>query len=401
MATIDMNRVHSFVASGPSRVPDPASLFTPDADLTRDVLWPLVARRNLKRLLTCVGRLAAHAEPDTRRVLFTLAEHVLGWADRELEHFLTQPEVTSWIAGVELGGVDDAEALTPWLGTFVLAETMRNGGDLPSVPVALSAPGVLELRAWGHLVTTEPATAPVVLSGAFAGVLMIGSGASRCEVVADADDPTLWALPKVADDLVVSGLPNTWLERALPQSDQVAALSRDELTAFASRVRAGADLLARVWPEAWDEVAAILRWVVPLTPDDSFYVPGFRGLIALGTRSAYPMPCLIFHETSHNRFSTILELADASTNPEEFIYSPFAKGKGPVTDLLHSCWSFTREFGLLRRLAVADELPDTDQYRKLMRKFEIFLEQAIPSLHRNARLTELGSAVLASIEEAA
>jgi HEXXH motif-containing protein len=392
-----LNRVRAFIASGPSRLPDASTLFAPNAQHTADVIWPLVARRNLKRLTTTAVRLAGMADADTHDALFVLLGTVLELPDEALTCFLTQPEVTSWLVGAEQAEAGDAATFTAWLGQFVLAEVASRGGVLPAVPVATSSPHHVELRAWGRRLVSEAPLPAVVTCSFRRGVLSFGTGRWMDQHV-EPEDTRLIQLPRLARRLFVSGGPNAWLTHAFPEVQQVAELDAPRLAAFAALLGGGIEVLSAVWPEAWHEVEVMLRWVVPLTPDDSFYVPGFRGLIAVGETHTYPMAMTLFHETSHNKFSSILELADASSNPDEPVFSPFARGKGPVTSLIHSCWSFAREYQLIQRLKAAGHLKGAG-IQKLEKKFQVFFDKGIPSLRRTARLSPLGDAVLASIEQ--
>jgi HEXXH motif-containing protein len=348
-----------------------------------DVLWPLVARRNLRRFARIAVRI-----PERDRAAFEPSLALLSALDdATLVALFTGPELTSWIAGVEGNPPDAVPDFAAWLAQFVLPVAIRHGLDLAEVPVATSAPGHLELLYAGRRVLLDRA-GPTVRCAVRGGVL----------TVAGATDPPWVPIPTLDARISVSGGPNGWLDHAFPERDQIADCDLPRLRSFVDRLAGGAAELHAVWPEAWDEVRAILRWIVPLNVEDSFYVPGFRGLVAIGENDRYPLACRLFHETSHNKLSSILELASASTNPDERVFSPFARGKGPVTSLLQSSWSFAREYQLLQRLKAHGYLHAGD-IEGLELKFRVFLDKGLPSLRRSARLTPLGDAVLTTIEQ--
>jgi HEXXH motif-containing protein len=186
------------------------------------------------------------------------------------------------------------------------------------------------------------------------------------------------------------------LELNFPGYEHVAELQDAELKRWIDDLNEAASLLHEVWPAASLEVFTYLRTIVPIK-HSSWYVPGIFGLIALGVDTGKRQVRDMFHETIHHKLSRILEIASATSNPEHRVLSPFDKVKGPITSLLQSCWAFSLEYQLIQRLKAAGHIqPDAIAREEL--KFRVFFNKGIPLLRREAQLTELGDAIVSSIE---
>jgi HEXXH motif-containing protein len=403
---LDLDRARSFIDRGPACLPDPSTLLWPSASQVSSVLWPLVARRNLKRFLLASARLTARAAPVVAERYERMAGAVLGLDDATLEQFLVAPELTSWLVGAEQTDSEPAR-MSEFLAGSVASACALGRVDLPRVPCAITSREALELRALATtLVTSRPLPDRVEME-VRDGFIVVQLGGHQIELPPRGDTvelspsnghPEVLSLPTVDGTIVCSALPNRWLELAMPDAGALAHLDRDGLGGFAASMREGAQVVAEVWPDAWAELLVILRWLLPLADDDSYYGPGFRGLIALQASDPVRVACDLVHEGSHNKLSSILELTELSRNPDDLVDSPFARGRGPVTSLIHSCWSFTRELVFLRRLREAGLLDGASDRGRVERKFLRFFELGLPVVRRYARLTETGDAVITEIE---
>lgn len=377
-------RLRGFIATGPQALPAPQALFEPNAADVAGVLLPLVARRTLKRLLLASARLQADAE--VMAAWDRLVSALLELPDRALEALLVRPEVTGLVAGAE-AHPEDAPELVLWLGQVAVAAMAAQGADFGPTRVARSTPRSVTLAAAGLTGRFDQAGIGAVVATVRAGGVALAN--------LDAD----WqALPLFAGHVGVSEGRDDWLDRTLPDAGQVGRLGPPEMQRFIASLDEAAAVLRSVWPEAHDELLATLRWIVPLAGRDSWFVPGMHGLVALGIHSGRRQVRDLFHETSHHKLSRVLELASATTNPEHRVFSPFAKGEEPMTSLLQSCWSFSREYELIRRLKASGYI-EAAEIATEERRFRAFFDRGLPVLRREAQLTALGDAVLTRIEE--
>jgi hypothetical protein len=378
-------RLRAFVASGPQALPDPTRLYRPSATDVAGVLLPLVARRTLKRLLVASARL--RAPTGVAAAWDRLVGALLELPDAALEALFVRAEVTGLVAGVE-GNPNDGAELLPWLGQVVVGAVAAHGGDLPPTPVARSTPRSVALPVAAIVGTLDHAGTEPVVATVRAGQVVLASASVGWQ-----------PLPRLAGRVGISTGPDAWLERTFQGIEQVPMLDAASLERFVRSLDDAAAVLRVAWPEAHDELWALLRWVVPLASLDSWYVPGTHGLVALGIHAGRRQVRDLFHETCHHKLSRVLELASAATNPAHLVRSPFAKEPQPVTSLLQSCWAFAREHELIARLEAIGYIEPAAIARE-KRKFRAFFDKGIPVLRREARLTALGEAVLTSIEEA-
>ncbi|MCX4245105.1 aKG-HExxH-type peptide beta-hydroxylase [Paraliomyxa miuraensis] len=381
------SRLRSFVAAGPRAIPAPKGLHAQNAADVTEVILPLVARRTLKRLLRASLGLRASADvaAERDRLLATLLE----LPDRALEGLLVRPEVCGLVAGME-NDPEGGAVLVPWLGQMVVGAVAAHGGDLAPTRVARSTRRMVTFPAaflLGELGEREP-------SGTGTVTVSVRAGQVSVEGMAVGWRP----LPRFDERVGISTGRDDWLDRVFPGVEHVASLDEVRTERFVRALDEAAAVLRRVWPEAHDELLALLRWIVPLANWDSWYVPGMHGLIALSVHDGRRMVRDLFHETSHHKLSRVLELASAARNPDHRVFSPFAKGKEPVISLLQSCWSFSREYALIQRLKASGYIVPAEVAREEL-KFRVLFDKGIPVLRREAQLTEVGDAILTSIEE--
>ena len=378
-----ISRLRAFVATGPGALPPPEALFEPSATQVGEVLLPLVARRTLKRLLR--ASLQPRSSADVATEWARLISALLELPDSALEALLVRPELAGLVARME-GEAEDERVLLPWLGQVVVAAMVAHGGDLGPTRVARSTPRTVCLP-------SAAVTGRLASSGSEPVVVAVRAGRLL------ASDVSTWrATPRLAERIDVSTRRDAWLERTFPGVEYVAWLEEREREQFMRSLEEAVEVLHGVWPQAHQEVLALLCWVVPLANLDSWYVPGVHGLIALSVRSERRQVRDLWHETSHHKLSRVLELASASRAPDHRVFSPFAKGKEPVSSLLQSCWAFAREYELIARLKASGYIEPRQIAREEL-KFRVLFEKGIPVLRREGQLTALGDAVLTSIEE--
>jgi HEXXH motif-containing protein len=146
------------------------------------------------------------------------------------------------------------------------------------------------------------------------------------------------------------------------------------------------------------EISSLLRWVVPMAEGDSFFVPAFRGLVALPVSREITLAFNVVHELSHNIMSCIYDLVDILGNPDDRVRSPFSREVEPLSSVIHSCWAFSHELRTVRALAVADLLDSGTDWDRVLLKIRIFYDRALPVIREHARLSPFGRALLEHVE---
>lgn len=389
----DLSRVRSLYSSLPAKLPDPATLVEHRAHETATVLWPLLAARNVKRLLLALRDISV-ADSELAPACGRLADEALRLGPQDVVRFVTQPELTSWLLQAESRGMPPLE-LTAHLGALLVAEVAQAGGSTATLPVAPTGRDVIHLRACGLTYRHHTDLPQRPSARVDAGVVVLDLPGSGVEV--RPETPGVNPIAFVAG-ISVDTFPHRWAVQ--DQYDPVEGFWElgEDLTQQVGVVRNAVSLLQRLWPQAWSEIEVMLRWIVPFKVDDSFYIPGFRGMVAQGSPSVVRAARNILHESSHNKLSTILELTSVARNPLELIYSPFVKRPGPATSLIHSCWSFVRELDLMHRLYRDGLVADERRFVSEERKFYKFFELAFPVIHRDIRLTPFGAGLVSGME---
>ncbi|MGQ0574517.1 MAG: aKG-HExxH-type peptide beta-hydroxylase [Pseudonocardia sp.] len=363
MTTAVRDRLLTYVSDGPDpRQVMPYDLVRPDGGTLRDVLLPLVARRNARDAVRHLYRGDASAVLRT-----TLIEHLSGFADGELDTFFTQPEVTAWTDRARCGSAAAEDAVE--LAVLLAAQHERLRGEPPE-------------RLWSH------ATDAAEQHTRIAGHLLRNTR----------EGPVRHPVTEV-DGVSVQGLPCAWLAAHFPEPGWLTVLSEAQTRERATTVAAALALTDRAWPAAAAEVRAILRWVVPLGIVESFNVPAMRGLLAFDATTVWRTSVDLVHEASHNALSAVLDLFDVSREPLAPVQSPFTREVGPLTSLLHSCWSFTREIEHQRRLVRLGL--DIPRYVPTWRKSVRFLELAEPVLAAHDAYTPFGDALVRGLGDRA
>jgi len=331
----------SYLGSGPDpgRVV-PYECVVPSGELTREVVLPLVARRNMRDALRylCGASVAVDVRADLFDILSDLAHD-------EMDTFFTQPEVTDWVDRVRVTSPIIRRPNPNDLVLLLIAQYEKFRGNVPDRLVRYAPEGEESHRR-------------------IAGYLLRR----------DSDNPDGVRLPVLeVEGISVQGLPCVWLSVNFPEVDWISVQSKSEIRQRANIVAAALDLTERSWPEAAAELKSIVRWIVPLNVVESFNVPAMRGLLAFDALSVWRTSADLVHEASHNALSNLLDLFTVSRSPLDPVRSPFSNESGPLTSLVHSCWSFTREIELQRRFVrLGMDIPRyTSTWRKTMKFFEL------------------------------
>lgn len=370
----------------PPNVPSPDTLISPTGDSSIDNLWELVARRNLKRLMEHLAHVDETNPNDgsvSRELVFALARMPSG----QLDNLLTGPELTSWLYAIENLLFADRAIANSVLAGFIAAQFCFAGENCPTMSVPsmkhfdlLGSPQRLIL----HNVNVSDTIATIN------GRLVNSSG--------EEFDQDWQERPTIESAIFVTGGESSWLESALPGREFMSTPSENSLTSFVERIGEGCADIATAWPEAWIQIRTVFRCVIPLSTNDSFFVPSFRGLVAVDEQCRYPPGLAIFHELSHSILSSYLEIIDLTHNPSEIISTPFSKTDGSVTSLIHSCWSFSRELSLYNRLRQHGLLPETMSLERVERKLHHFLKLGLDSLEKSADLTDYGGILVSKMQ---
>lgn len=314
----------------------------PDAELLSTVILPLVARRNARDLGSFLVQVARLNEPVSQageRVLQALS-HI---DHSDLDRLFTSPEITDVAELVRQGRASNAEV------------------------------GVLTAFVDGITSPWDPDS-------------WVRGRHENCD-----HDEFVYNGGRV----VIHGLPCAWLEARFPER---AWLSRtQDMGAGLEQFKAARLLVEESWPAASLELDCLLRWVVPLNLSDSFNVPSMRGMVAAGFGETWRLAADLVHESSHNVLSSVLDLRDVSRRPLELVHSPFVNTNGPLTSLIHSCWSFVRELGLLRRMV--DCGVEVPRYEPIRRKTLAFWRLAEPVLRAHEHYTEFGDLLVDCLME--
>jgi HEXXH motif-containing protein len=363
--------------------------------IARSVLWPLVARRNLKRLLKAfaAARITGRATLDVHR---TIISFLMELSDEQLDQLCTEPEVTSWLAGIDDPAQWDGMTYIDGLTPVIVAHAAAAAVDVGPLPVAVDD-GVLTLRPLGIDVAT---TGQQVRAWSSSGTVFVSDGTGTTVITRTGH---LWSgagtrqLPRTYAGAVVKGLPHAWLRASFPDLRNVSA-DANFAAELADRVSIGLTQVERAWPEMAGEISSLLRWVVPMAEGDSFFVPAFRGLVALPAGREITQAFHVVHELSHNIMSCVYDLVDVVGNPDDRVRSPFSREVEPLSSVIHSCWAFSHELRAVRTLAAANLLDTGTNWDRLCVKIRIFYDRALPVIREHARLSSYGQALLEQVE---
>ena len=398
-----MNKPHwvrAYIGRGPSELPTPDELISGGLRPAH-IVWPLVARRNLRRLLrafVAVPAMSKQTREAHRRIVTVLA--VL--PDAALDRFLVEPEVTSWLAGVLGGAGWDGVRHLPALSRAVIAAAGCAGVDCEPLDTACD----------GMTLTLRPLALDLIGAANDSGDAVAWCEAGQIHVQRDGlhwvlrESTGKWETDGPATQLavttggaVVKGSPDPWLRDSFPTPTGTRISSDWDLAQrIATGIREGISLLEDSWPEMDVEIRSLLRWVVPLANEDSFFVPAFRGLVAVPDGRPLALCFHVIHELSHNIMSCLYDLVDIVKNPDDRVRSPFSRELEPLSSVIHSCWAFSHELRTVHRLRAADHLDAGTDWDRLILKIRIFYDKALPLIRKEGRLTSYGTALLDSVE---
>jgi HEXXH motif-containing protein len=326
--------------------------------------------------------LAADATAPSVQVL----EAICALPNEALTRLCSGPEVSSWLSAMERVSPDERSDLLPYLGLAVAGASVDARIEFDSLPVPRPTGPVLVLPALGH--SYQASASGNHFARHLDGHVQVIGGSTVCE--------QLERIPTCIGGALVMAHHDGWLAHTVPGYEN--RKSTVDPVRFAALMDDSAAIARDVASEAWEEVEWMLRWILPFD-SDSFYVPGIRGLVALDdTATPAWTATLLLHEASHNKLSSIYEVADVFHNPLEECVHPFVREKGPVSSLLHSLWTFVREFALIRDLRAAGYLGGEEGWTRTEKKFLVFFRQGVPRLREVARFTPTGEAIMESLE---
>lgn len=274
--------------------------------------------------------------------------------------------------------------------------------ELPSAP-----PNLLSIKEWGAFNVGERWPAPAKWKLSFAASLACLEGPQFCATSAAAE-PAWMSNVHISGAGIDAYIPLTnsaLVNRDFQEFPMVR--SRAYAAEWASVVRHAAEVINRYNRSAAACVEAFTRCVVPLVGGDDTIGSASReealGLVFLPASSCIDQvtECLL-HETMHQYLFRIEECGDLftpETEKDERFYSPWRSDPRPLRMTLHGAFVF---------LAVADlylwesapsmfGIDDGECTRRAYQRARQ-VRIALEVVHRNARLTRFGSAVMDAIE---
>lgn len=403
--TMDTARLRSFVAAAPA-VPTAGFVLPDEASDTHRGLRALLARRTLRRLSLAVARRAASTLGVPDRILYQQCiDALLARSDAELEHACSEPELVSIAAIASDAEPRHEDPLAAELARALLPELVATGTESLPFPLLPDVDGGFTLRRLGlRLVVLRPdPTLAEPLVRVVGGALQVFAD-GRFRDVGDAPGLRVEPLPRLADGGPhLSPAPTAWVARNV-RDQLLVAVDPPAFERFHHAMRSGAELLARAWPAAWHEVAAGLRWLLPLPPGDglephNYSVHAFRGLVVTSPRRDHRCAQTLVHEAGHNRLSTILDLLPLCADPAQVVVSPVVRAERPMSFVFHGCFAFAQDVALTERLlsmAPAGEHASMERYLDETRRKA---GAALELLRREATLTAVGSTVADEIAQ--
>jgi HEXXH motif-containing protein len=320
--------------------------------------------------------------------------------DAALDHLLTEPEVTSWLAGLDGGARWDGVFHLPALSRSVVVAAAMSGVECGPLDVACDG-STLTFRALGLDLTGGVPGDGDAVAWSDAGEVHVRRGSLTWAIRPrsgrwDTDGPAT-RLPATVGGAVVKGQPDAWLRASFPEGTEVSA-DPEVAVRIGAGIDEGTGLLADSWPEMLAEIRSLLRWVVPMASGDSFFVPAFRGLVAVPPGRPLALGFHVVHELSHNIMSCLYDLVDVIRNPDDRVRSPFSRELEPLASVIHSCWAFSHELRAIGRLRAANHLDDGTDWDRLITKIKVFYDKGLPLIRKEGKLTPYGTALLDAVE---
>lgn len=258
------------------------------------------------------------------------------------------------------------------------AEEARVAGELH-----MTLPAPLTLR-------IAPGTKMLLIAG---GVLFTRRGSGAC--------PS----PRIAARECILGTGIVLARRLVPS--RTGRRPGPPVPGLNRRLTRALDLLRATWEEAYREVLACTRIIVPLFERGtvSFSQPDRPGVsyIRIPGKSVINLADDLLHETAHHRLHALEEAGPLTRDDGEPRYfSPWRRGIRPLHGILHATYTFSYRAHLLARLAKAPgRLPRAWIRRELAAEKQALTASLanLADANRRGLLTPAGARLLRSMHE--
>lgn len=322
-----------------------------------------------------------------------------------------RPEFTSWVwkAREALAGKDPSriEFLTAGLGNLVLPLVLAEGKARCSFPLLVSGGRWVYLNGAGIRLGADEILPEFVTVTVEEGSAVLPLGKS----VLTLSGPDLAIVPSSESTLlprrgrVTCPLGDRWYDECFPRDSasraaELAAPSKEEMSYFVECLDAGEGLIGEHWPEMRSEIDKFISVLLPISKRGDYLplnlsVHAFRGVIALAPRPGHFSAQTLVHETTHNKFSSVLDLFQLFTNgAEETFYSPFVKAERPMANLFHGAASFLMDASISVRMA--GKVPDVGgtSIARYVADLRAKLKETLATIEGRARLTPEGNDIV-------
>jgi hypothetical protein len=206
-----------------------------------------------------------------------------------------------------------------------------------------------------------------------------------------------------ADEAVATSFQRCKETTALvPQDITLYRVPTDEVAV--ANLRAGYDLVARLWPEEYQDIQDCIQKIVLFDEQRSGGLMGFtdfryhgaifvRSKVIRDAQSAVEVADQLVHEAAHARLNTYLATYTLILNaPDELYSSPLRNDPRPLLGVFQQMYVLSRLTQLYSR--VCAEQP---QWASTLAETRADLEQALAIVQTHATLSEEGSELVESI----
>lgn len=393
---IDLDWLRSYIASGPEMPSAGLVRIDPEASAA---LGALAARRSLKRF---VKALVVGSQRTSERRALAVYAAVTALLPRlaavELDHLMTDPQVTSWTSAAlsaaspaASGARSMVDPAVDVLAIALLPELVaHHHGEALLVHPPVDIDGGVTLHRWGLRVDATKAPVTLLVSLGHADVV----GPRPLAAIVE-------PLPSIHGASLCRAA-SEWFAEHAPAGAAVHAVDALGSAEIASCLRAAVDLLDEHYPAAGIAFRSDIRTLLPLPSTghraNNYSLPMFRGLIATSAREPYMVAQALAHETAHNQVNSLLEVARLCMNPTEQVISPVVRAARPLTALFHGCVAFAQDVQLSRAL-IAVGHADRERIGRYLSGRIATIAETVEILRGTAELTPLGEAIIAEISE--
>lgn len=131
-----------------------------------------------------------------------------------------------------------------------------------------------------------------------------------------------------------------------PEGEEELRPTANEEDIFVEDLSSASALIANCWPEQWDEITQVIRYVIPFRSHarDSFSPNRAQGSIYISFRPGDPLwlADTVVHEARHNRLNLLQRRLRLYDNNSELRYwSPWRQTDRHLKGILHGVYAFT------------------------------------------------------------